>query len=415
MAVVIITAGIFLLGSVVWVIFFNRPEKGLSPAEKENAQVAPGGKLPENKSGNGANLSARGGRLQAEIDKLRRQREQNGSAAASNTAQGGLTKVRTVLDGQVKAVNYNGQNLLFLNEADNKFYALSSDGKKILLSEESFPFVDKVVWSADNNKAVLEYPDGSNLLYDFSRRKKIMLPSEGEGFAFDKSAKRLAYKIVTNNEDSNWLVVSDIQTQQVKPIEPIGNKSDSVEVNWSPNNQVVALYHEPRGLDSEEVYFLGLRDENFKSLKVNGSNFKGVWSPNGQWILYHVINSNNNYNPVLWIASASGDKIGNYNYNLHLNTWVDKCVFTPDSQAVYCAVPTSLKEGAGLYPELVGQGEDVFYKIDLKSGLAKLIAYPVLNNNLSKFQVQKLFISRDGTRLYFWDKLSQKVYSLRLR
>ena len=113
-------------------------------------------------------------------------------------------------------------------------------------------------------------------------------------------------------------------------------------------------------------------------------------------------------------ADASGDNIGNNNFNLGLTTWIDKCVFA-GANKVYCAVPVGLPQGAGLYPDLVNDKADVFYEINLTSGISKLIAYPILSEELDQFQVKRLFISEDGSQLYFWDKWTEKIYSLRLR
>ena len=319
------------------------------------------------------------------------------------------------LDDKVNEIDITGRGFNFLSGEDNKFYYLSKDGKKEALSQDAFPFVDKVAWSNDGNKVVLSYPDGSNLYYDFTSNKKITLPAGAEDFSFDSDSNEIAYKFVNNSSENNWLVVSDIKNNKMSPIEHLGDNGKTVEVNWSPTNQVVALYHESTGLSSEEVYFLGLHGENFRSLKVNGSNFKGIWSPQGDRILYHVISPDNDYNPILGIADANGDNIGNHNFMLGLTTWVDKCNFAKDNITVYCAVPVNLPVGAGMYPEIVNKSEDVFYKIDLTTGIAKLIAYPMLSEKLDKFQVKKLFISDDGTKLYFWDNWTDKVYTMRLK
>lgn len=414
LAVIILLAGGFLLASVVWLLFFSQPE-GEVIEKGEVFRVEPGGVLPVTQEATKTNLILSGGRLVSEKQKLINNYKSGARELLSKRANGALTKVDSLINEEVAAINYTKQGFIFLSRKDNYFYYLTADGRRIKLSDEEFPFVERAVWSNDGNKVILEYPDGANILYDFTRRKKITLPAEARDFSFDVADERIAYKFVTDDVENNWIVVSDTQNTQIKPVEPIGDKAASVQVAWSPNNQVVALYHESRGLDKEEVYFLGLHDENFRSLKVAGSNFKGIWSPDGKQILYHVINPDNSYNPMLWVASAEGDKIGLYNYNLGLTTWVDKCAFAPGGQELYCAVPVSLKKGAGLYPEIVNDSEDVFYKIDLRTGISHLIAYPVFSEDLDKFQAQEVFVSQDGSKLYFWDKWTQRVYFMYLK
>jgi len=413
LAILILIVTLGLLFGLVWLFFLR--DNGVEPTEQV-VTVTPGGTLPISGSGDGVNVVGPGGRLTGEtpvtVDDFY---DADGNLRLAEIANGSITVVNSLLDEVVSDINASGVGLSFLSGEDNKFYYLGSDGKKILLSQEAFPFVDEVVWSNDSNKIVLSYPDGSNIYYDFTKNKKVSLPAGAENFSFDSNSDNIAYKFVNNTSENNWLVVTDIQNNQMLPVEHLGDNGGSVQVSWSPNNQVVALYHEATGLASEEVFFLGLNDENFRSLKVNGSNFKGIWSPGGDRILYHVINPDNNYNPLLAIADANGDNIGNHNFILGLTTWVDKCTFASDNTTVYCAVPVNLPTGAGMYPELVNKSEDVFYKIDLVTGVSTLIAYPVLSAELDKFQVNKLLVSEDGTKLYFWDNWTEKIYSMRLR
>ena len=113
--------------------------------------------------------------------------------------------------------------------------------------------------------------------------------------SWHKNSEKIAYKYTSEKEEDNWLVTSDADGSNAQAIEPVGDQGGNVQVSWSPSNQVVALYHKPIGLNREELFFIGLNNENFKSLVVEGSNFQGLWSPQGNRILYHVINANNNY------------------------------------------------------------------------------------------------------------------------
>ncbi len=415
LVIFVLLGGLVLLGGIIWLLFGGKPNNTLRKTAQK-VTVTPGGSLPSVSSINRShNLIQRNGHLTPEQQLKQIEYDRQHSVQPADVANGSLTRVASLFDDPVQSIKITGKGFVFLDKRDHRFYYLTAGGKKILLDSESFKFVDKVTWSNNGDKVILQYPDGRNIFYDLVKRKKKLLPKNAEDFSFDWHDNKLAYKFISPNIDDNWLVVNNFQDNSLKPIEPLGKNADKVEVSWSPTEQVVALYREATGLDSEEVFFLGLNNENFKSLKVNGSNFKGIWSPDGQKILYHVVPPDNSYNPVLWIVDATGDKIGNHNFNLGLKTWVDKCAFTSDSQIVYCAVPINLPQGAGLYPELVDQSEDVFYKIDLKTGLNTLVAYPVLSAKLDKFQVKKIFISSDNSKLYFWDKWTNQIYYMFLK
>jgi len=416
LAILLVIISIGLLFGIIWLIFLRQPLEQPSQGEPT---AGPGGSLPGIGTGAPGSVVGPGGILpgSAGNEPIGETSGQTGDELAqmSEVARGSLTRAYNLTETSVNEITLTGSGFNYLSKEDDKFYRLSFDGSNRLpLATEAFPYVDKVTWSADGEKVILEYPDGANIVYDFTKNKKVTLPTGAEGFSFDSSGDNLAYKFIGSREEDNWLVVSDSQNIGAEAIEPLGDQGDKVEVAWSPAGQVVALYHDSIGLNREEVFFVGQEGENFKSMVVEGSNFSGKWSPDGKKILYHVINSMSGYNPVLWIADAAGENIGNNNFNLGIITWVDKCIFSGNNK-VYCAVPVELKEGAGLYPELLSDSADVFYEINLDTGLSKLIAFPVMNEKLGEFQVKKLFISDDGSKLYFWDSFTAGLYYIRLK
>jgi len=416
LAILLVIISIGLLFGIIWLIFLRQPVE--QPSQNEPT-AGSRGNLPDIGTGEPGGVISPGGTLPGSTgnEPIGGTNGQTGQELAqmSEVARGSLTKVYNLAEVPIDEVTLASSGFNYLSGEDSKFYRLSFDGNNRLpLATEAFPYVDRITWSADGAKAILEYPDGANIVYDFTKNRKVTLPTGAEGFSFDASGDNIAYKFIGSREEDNWLVVSDSQNIGAEAIEPLGDQGDKVEVAWSPAGQVVALYHDSIGLNREEVFFVGHKGENFKSMVVEGSNFSGKWSPDGKKILYHVINSVSDYNPVLWIADAAGENIGNNNFNLGIITWVDKCVFSGNNK-VYCAVPIELKEGAGLYPELLADSADVFYEINLDTGLSKLIAFPVMSEELSEFQVKKLFISDDGSKLYFWDAFTQGLYYLRLK
>lgn len=418
LAVLLLAVSMALIVGVVWLIFIRQP--GGQPALQPGENEAGGGQLPGSSGGLNPNIIGAGGRLPA---------GESGSGAGvgegsagmeeeiDEVAAGRLTKAKNLAEDSAVAVEFRGDGFNYLSRADNKFYGLSLDGaEKYLLANEAFPNVERVTWSDDGQKVILEYPDGANIVYDFTQNKKTTLPKGLEEPAFDSHSENVAYKFVGANQDDNWLVVTDLKTNSAKAVEPLGDKVGHVQVNWSPDNQVVAFYREARGINSEEIILIGQNDENFLSIKVEGSNFRGSWSPRGDKLLYSVVDAKSDYRPVLWVVDAQGEKVGRNNFSLRLNSWADKCVFAPDGRYVYCAVPTNMPAGAGLYPDLLNESGDVIYKVDLNTGYAQMLAYPVSDDgNFSDYQAARLFVSASGDKLYFFDNFSQRIYYIRLR
>ncbi|MEK7164973.1 MAG: hypothetical protein AAB779_03430, partial [Patescibacteria group bacterium] len=278
---------------------------------------------------------------------------------------------------------------------------------------KSFKGVEKAAWDKAGARAVLEFPDGSNIFYDFKTKERATLPKAGRDFAFSAGGEALSYKYMGQNEADRWLVVSEPNGEGQELIQALGDKGYNVQVNWNPNNQVVATYRESTSAAGEEVFLIGLNGENFPSLQTNGLGFKGAWSPAGGQILYSVYSAETDYNPVLHIAGAQLDNMGAGNRSLRLATWPDKCAFAEET-LLYCAVPRGLDQGSGIYPELADTVPDAIYKIDLKSNLSAPVALPETSGG-GTINVQNMQVSEDGRELYFNDRVSGAIMKLRLR
>ncbi|MBU2542224.1 hypothetical protein KJ785_01525 [Patescibacteria group bacterium] len=296
----------------------------------------------------------------------------------------------------------------FYNTSDGKFYHLGADGKVKVMSDEVFYNVEKVTWSPIKDESIIEYPDGSNIYYNFENQKKVTLPKHWEDFSFSTLGDKIASKSIGMSPENRWLITSDPDGKSISLVEPMGENADRVTIDWSPNKQVVALSRtgEALGADREEILFVGLHGENFRSMIVEGRDFKEKWSPTGQKMLYSVYSIRSNFQPELWIVNSSGENIGTGRKLLGLSTWADKCVFK-DDRFVYCAVPTDLKMGAGLAPGLMDYSEDEIYKIDTQTGLKSIIPLEEYHT------IDSLFI--DGkNNLIFTDKNQNGLFTLPL-
>ena len=170
-----------------------------------------------------------------------------------------------------------------------------------------------------------------------------------------------------------------------------------------------SYYTQGVDFNRQEVFFVGLNGENFKSTVVEGRGLETQWSPSGDRLLYSVYNTDDNLNPRLWIVDAAGDTIGANRRSLDLQTWADKCTFASNTE-IYCAVPEYLERGAGLFPELAGKTKDDLYKIDLTTGTQRLLAVPDGSYNISQ-----VMVSADQSCLYFTDESTGRLYKINLK
>ena len=390
------------LGYGIYALFFKKPAEKPPITTDQPTDTGISGGLPSSDVGPGQIVDT-GDARPLPTDK--------GRPEISKIARGGLTETIELNQSPSlgASLSKDGSNLQYYNQEDGKFYKIDSNGKITSLSDKVFNNVETIAWAPSKNKAILEYPDGANILYNFSEDKQTTLPAHWKEFDFSPSSDKIVMKSIGLDPSNRWLAIANEDGSNTIPLEPIGQKDATIYPSWSPNNQIAAMYTEGIDFDRQEVFFLGLNDENFKSTVVEGRGFQPQWSPKGDKLLYSVYSSQNNLKPMLWAVNAQGDNIGQNRKNLNIETWADKCVFGNNIE-VYCAVPTSIEDGAGLFPELGTKTVDELYKIDLDSGLKKLIAVPDGDYNISN-----IILADNETYLYFTDTATRRIYKIQLK
>ncbi|MBN2854540.1 hypothetical protein JXK06_03360, partial [Patescibacteria group bacterium] len=176
--IIIIFLGIcFLIGYFIWSLFFKTTEPEIIIAE--NGQ--PISNFPDVATG-----------TQSIID----ENEKNElpfepttpriplPSDSSLTAGGGTTIVQKLSDDKSSNSTLSADGgVQYYNKDDGKFYRIDKDGNAILLSDKVFFSVDDVTWAPDKDKAILEYPDGRKILYNFETEKQASLPSHWQDFS----------------------------------------------------------------------------------------------------------------------------------------------------------------------------------------------------------------------------------------
>lgn len=401
-----------LMAYFIWTTFFKKKISPEIPSSEISTSTGTG--FPVSPDGSGQIIDQTGTSTittSTDIQKAPQIITEKPGSQPSDTAVGGITKSSTLVSsGALNPVlGRDGSSVQFYNKTDGKFYLVNDNGDLIPLSNKVFHEVQKVDWAPNKNKAVLEYPDKTKIIYDFSTEKQVTLPKHWEDFSFSNDSNKLINKSLGTDPENRWLVVSNSDGSQSKALEFIGENDKYVIPSWSPNNQSVAMYSRGIDFDRREVFFVGLNDENFKSTVVEGWNFSGTWSKDGQDLLYSVSSPENDLKPSLWIVNAQGENIGKGRTNIGLETWVEKCTFA-DNNEVYCAVPNDLPKGSGLNPEIGLNSVDSLYKINLKTGQKELIAIPD-----KSFNVSDITVSQDKKTLFFSDKINGGIHKINLQ
>lgn len=393
-------AVIIILGYLIFTLFFKSSFDGEKIPEPTPSSTPDG--LPEAGMGQGQIVSPGDTQQFPIVTSIEKPNE---------IASGGLTKTEKIIPSTNlgATISKDGKNLQFYDPEKEKFYKVNSDGEIVLLNDQVFYSVEQITWSPNKEKAIIEYPDGANIVYDFNNNRQITLPKHWKDFDFSPDGDKIIMKSIGLDPGNRWLAVSNIDGSQTIPIEHLGTKDETVYPLWSPNKQIIAMYTEGVDFNRQEVYFVGLNNENFKSTIIEGRGFQPLWNNTGDKLLYSVYSSNNDLKPMLWVVNASGDAIGSGRKSLNVETWAEKCAFA-DEHSIYCAVPQELERGAGIFPELADRSYDTLYKIDINTGLKKLVAIPD-----GLYNISNIMISDDGGVLYFTDKSQNEVYKINLK
>ncbi len=338
-----------------------------------------------------------------------------GRLEASPIANGGLTSVTSLTTGRVEelALSSDGQRTNYYNRRDGRFYTIDKDGNVTTLSETQFPDVESASWDRNGEKAVLEFPDGSNIVYDFDAETQVTLPAHWEDFLFSPVSDELAAKSIGVDPNNRYLITSNADGSNVVPVQALGTNEDKVQVAWSPNDQVLAFSDTASplagGLDRKMILPLGFNKENFRGLVVEGLDFTPLWAPDGRQLIYSVIGDYGDNKPLLWSVDATSSSMGENRHSLGINTWADKCTFGSSTE-LYCAVPQNLPAEAGIQRALVKDLPDSLYRVDLATGRSTLLAIPDTDTTMTH-----LTVSEDGSTVFFTNGQSGRLQTIRLK
>ena len=385
----ILTAG--LMGLAIYLMIF-KGGPSIKPQIPEDEIVNTNGGLPSSATGTPGSDNP-----DANVDG-------DGRLSPSPVANGGLTAITLLTTaGVFKPTLTSSGTIAYYDPHDGKFYTIDNDGNVVLLSQSTFPLAENVVFSNGATSAVIEFPDGSNIVYDFTTGLQHSLPSHWEEFSFSSDSSEIATKSVGIDPSNRTLVITSADGSNARAIAPLGSNDNLVEVDWSPDGNIVGFSKTGAAgsaFGQNEIYLIGENGEATGVLIVNGSNFKSIWSPDGANILYSIADAGDDYRASLWYGDARGDRTGDTRLRLGLKTTVDKCVFASASLA-YCAVPLEMPAGAGSAPSLI-DSPDYLYSINLPSGKINLVAIPD--------QPQQMFdlsLSADGDQLFFTDNIGR--------
>ncbi len=395
--VLFLVAGAIGLG--LWFLFFaSKPAVTPTPTPSDTANGG-GSSLPSSGGSTGGSTGGTGGT------------GGTGALPSSPTANGGKTSTFTLTTSAIDAPTVTASGTVaYYDPGDGHFYTIDKNGDAALLSQAQFPSAESVTLSADATEAVVEFPDGSNVAYDFKQSKQTSMPAHWEDFSFSGDGSQIATKSIANDPSARALVVTSADGSSTHVVAALGDNDQLVDVNWSPDGSILGFSRTGAAGSSfgqQEMYLLDQNGQASGVLILSGTDFDAVWSPDSNNLIYSVADATADYRATLWYADKDGDRKGAARKSIPLQTLAEKCTFASTSVA-YCAVPTTMPPGGGSSKELI-TAPDNLYKIELPSLRVSLSAIPAVTTKMFHLSVNPA-----GDTLYYTDEVGRLSY-LRLK
>lgn len=329
----------------------------------------------------------------------------------SPVANGGLTANTLLTTAGIRAPQASPTGgATYYDPNDGRFYRINDKGEVEALDGLVYPNASRVAVAPNSNAALVEFPDGSNIVVDFSTKKQHTLPAHWEDFHFSPDSTAIAAKSMPADVNNRALLVTSVDGSTTTVVAALGANANRVYPSLSPTKDIVGFSATGTGgtaFGQNTVYLVSPSGEALSGIVVNGTSFKSRWSPNATNFFYSVADAGDDYRPSLWYSDVRGDRAGAIRLRLPVKTTADKCVFASES-TVYCAVPAETPANSGADTSLF-RGGDSLVQIALPSGTTRTLATLQLvtpMNNLS--------LSADGSTLYYTDLLN-RLNLLRLR
>lgn len=319
----------------------------------------------------------------------------------SVVAKGGETFTTLLTNTAVKSPTVTADGTVaYYDPADGKFYTIDDDGDVVAMSQVTFPEADTVTFDSGATSAVIEFPDGTNVVYDFESAKQVTLPSHWEDFSFSGDGDAIAAKSIGTDASNRALVITNTDGSETKVLASLGANDEKVTVSWSPNDAVLGFSATGGSTGGtfgrQEIYLIGPDGSASGALFVDGTSFDNIWAPDGTHLLYSVADPENGYKATLWYADSDGDRKGDSRRKMAVSTLVSKCTFA-STTTVYCGVPREMPAGGGSNASLITAADDL-YKINISTGNATLVAIPAADTKIFSPSV-----SSDGANFFYTD------------
>ncbi len=291
---------------------------------------------------------------------------------------------------------FNGSGITYFSPNGNLYQAglIGATGSPLQLASSTNlsitqkSGITKILWPPAGNNFMAEVNTGTGTVFSYFNSQTGVytdLAPQITALDFLPSGDQIMYIWLQNGQAT--LNISNPDSSNWKKVSDMWETDDQISISPDGSN---ILYYETQNASSTNPIYLTTPDgKTWKTLVPTGYNLGVLWSPDGQKFLFGQKNSSTG-NYQLWLYNMLTGSAA----PLNISSSADRAVWGPDSSTVYAAVPGN-------------SGSDTFVKINIAT---------LTPTNYSGFtqtvNAQDLFLSQDGTKLFFWNQADGNLYYL---
>ncbi|OGI25074.1 MAG: hypothetical protein A3J76_02470 [Candidatus Moranbacteria bacterium RBG_13_45_13] len=308
-------------------------------------------------------------------------------------------------------------------DGNSVYYFLSSNGQlnqvafsgklEKVLSTEKFENIKKVIWNKPKNKVIIKRessPGKTKFLYfDISGKNISVLKENTDSVSWSNLGDKIIYKYfnpktkkrtisVADPDGKNWRDMAEFSYQSVE-ISPVLGSSD------------ISFWPSPNAYTATSVNTVSWSGENPKVIIKDRFGVDLLWSPNGARLVMSSSDQKGGHKIDLLLSNSDGGQI----QSLMFPTFASKCVWSANSQFIFCAMPGNIPDSA-ILPNDWQEGKiktsDTFWKIDVSTGKKERLVDPEKIDG--SYDALYPFLSQDEKLLFFVSKSDGKLYKLAL-
>ncbi len=306
-------------------------------------------------------------------------------------------------------ISLDKKHIQYYSKENGNVWKINFDGsEKTNISQDVLTNLTRVMWSPKENKVISRFTQNRFYLYDHDISKGVSLKEGISDIAWTNMGDKIIYNYYDSKTNSYSLNLANPDGSQWKKMADL--PSGRISIAPVPQSSLISYWSYPDAHQQNSLKTISLVGGEPKEIFSGKYGADYLWSPDSKKILISSSSEKENSKIVLGVTDSKGE---NY-HSLNAPTLVSKCVWA-DGNKVYCAIPTSIPEGATMpndYQAGKIKTKDTFLKIDVVSGKSERVVE--LDEITGHYDAENLMLSLYDGYLFFVNRIDGKIYRIDL-